>query len=93
MANLHVGMLHHQKMNLRRAICRLNYPNTSGDLDYGFPLKLLGVKPFRDSLEEKILLARYFYEKLSEIKGFELGAYPDLSVVYLQIYSFARRCK
>jgi glutamate/tyrosine decarboxylase-like PLP-dependent enzyme len=45
------------------------------------PLKLLGVAPFRDSLEEKILLARYFYEKLGEIKGFELGPFPDLSVV------------
>ncbi len=45
------------------------------------PLKLLGVKPFSDSLEEKILLARYFYEKLHELKGFELGPYPDLSVV------------
>ncbi len=45
------------------------------------PLKLLGAAPFRDSLEEKLLLARYFYEKLSEIKGFEMGQYPDLSVV------------
>jgi glutamate/tyrosine decarboxylase-like PLP-dependent enzyme len=45
------------------------------------PLRLLGVAPFRDSLEEKILLARYFYEKLGEIKGFELGPFPDLSIV------------
>lgn len=45
------------------------------------PIKLLGVAPFRDALEEKILLARYFYEKLGEIKGFELGPYPDLSIV------------
>lgn len=45
------------------------------------PIKLLGVAPFKDALEEKILLARYFYEKLGEIKGFELGPYPDLSIV------------
>lgn len=45
------------------------------------PLKLLGVNPFRDALEEKIQLARYFYERLKEIKGFELGPYPELSVV------------
>lgn len=44
------------------------------------PLKLLGVKPFRDSLEEKVLLTRYFYEHLKEIDGFEVGPYPDLSV-------------
>ncbi|HET6245678.1 MAG: amino acid decarboxylase [Bacteroidetes bacterium] len=45
------------------------------------PLKLIGLKPFRSALEEKILLARYFYEKIGEIKGFELGNYPDLSIV------------
>jgi glutamate/tyrosine decarboxylase-like PLP-dependent enzyme len=45
------------------------------------PLKLAGVAPFRAGLEEKILLARYFYDELSRIDGFELGPYPDLSVV------------
>ncbi|RMF63394.1 MAG: aminotransferase class V-fold PLP-dependent enzyme, partial [Calditrichaeota bacterium] len=45
------------------------------------PLKLLGLRPFRAALEEKILLARYFYEKLQAVKGFELGPFPDLSVV------------
>ncbi|HZW38204.1 MAG TPA: aminotransferase class V-fold PLP-dependent enzyme [Ignavibacteriaceae bacterium] len=44
------------------------------------PLKLLGVKPFRDALEEKVLLTRYFYERMKEIDGFEVGPYPDLSV-------------
>ncbi len=44
------------------------------------PLKLLGLAPFRACLEEKIWLARYFYEKVQEI-GFEVGPYPDLSVV------------
>lgn len=45
------------------------------------PLKLAGVNSFRAALEEKIQLARYFYERIKEIKGFELGPYPDLSVV------------
>lgn len=45
------------------------------------PLKLLGVAPFRAALEEKLWLARYFYEKIQTIDGFEVGPYPDLSVV------------
>ncbi|MFQ5865432.1 MAG: pyridoxal phosphate-dependent decarboxylase family protein [bacterium] len=45
------------------------------------PLKLLGLAPFRAALEEKILLARYFYEKIQELNGFEVGPYPELSVV------------
>ncbi len=45
------------------------------------PLKLVGVAPFRAALEEKLLLARYFYEKMQSIDGFELGPYPDLSIV------------
>lgn len=45
------------------------------------PLKLAGIKSFENALEEKIQLARYFYSKLSEIEGFELGPYPDLSIV------------
>ncbi|MEO6168576.1 MAG: aminotransferase class V-fold PLP-dependent enzyme [Chitinophagales bacterium] len=44
------------------------------------PLKLLGIKPFRACLEEKLLLADYFYEKVQEI-GFETGPEPQLSVV------------
>lgn len=45
------------------------------------PLKLLGLAPFIAALEEKILLSRYFYEEMKKINGFELGNYPDLSVV------------
>jgi glutamate/tyrosine decarboxylase-like PLP-dependent enzyme len=45
------------------------------------PLKLAGIAPFRAGLEEKILLARYFYERLRELPGFEVGPYPELSVV------------
>ena len=45
------------------------------------PLKLLGLNPFRAALEEKILLARYAYDKLKDINNIELGPYPELSVV------------
>lgn len=45
------------------------------------PLLLHGLAPFRAALEEKILLARYFHERLSRLPGFELGPAPDLSVV------------
>lgn len=44
------------------------------------PLKIHGEKPFAASLEEKILLTRYFYEKVKQL-GFESGPYPDLSIV------------
>ncbi len=44
------------------------------------PLKLFGLKPFRAALKEKIYLTRYFYEKIQELPGFEVGPYPDLSV-------------
>lgn len=44
-------------------------------------LKLLGLQPFRAALEEKLLLARYFYEELQRAERFETGPAPDLSVV------------
>jgi aromatic-L-amino-acid/L-tryptophan decarboxylase len=43
------------------------------------PLQLLGLKPFRACLEEKLMLARYFYSEVKKL-GFETGPYPDLSV-------------
>jgi glutamate/tyrosine decarboxylase-like PLP-dependent enzyme len=45
------------------------------------PLKLLGVASFRAALSEKIQLARYFYEQIQRIDRFEVGPYPDLSIV------------
>jgi aromatic-L-amino-acid decarboxylase len=45
------------------------------------PLKLCGVAPFRACIEEKLLLARYFHDELGRIPGFEVGPFPDLSVV------------
>lgn len=44
------------------------------------PLKLHGEKPFAASLEEKILLTRYFYEKV-KLLGFKTGPFPDLSII------------
>ncbi len=45
------------------------------------PLQLHGIEPFVACLEEKLLLIRYFRERLLEI-GFKLGPEPDLSVSY-----------
>jgi glutamate/tyrosine decarboxylase-like PLP-dependent enzyme len=44
------------------------------------PLILLGTRPFRAALEEKLLLARYFREEVAAA-GFEVGPPPDLSIV------------
>lgn len=44
------------------------------------PLKLHGVAPFRACLEEKLLLAKYFYAEVKKL-GFESDLEPDLSVV------------
>jgi glutamate/tyrosine decarboxylase-like PLP-dependent enzyme len=44
------------------------------------PLIVLGTKPFRAALDEKLLLARYFREQV-QLQGFQVGPEPDLSVV------------
>ena len=44
------------------------------------PLKLHGLAPFRACLDEKLLLAKYFYEEVQKI-GFESDLEPELSVV------------
>ncbi|MGH8495867.1 MAG: pyridoxal phosphate-dependent decarboxylase family protein [Gammaproteobacteria bacterium] len=45
------------------------------------PLKLFGLAPFRAAIEEKLLLARHFHARLSELANWEVGPEPDLSVV------------
>ncbi len=45
------------------------------------PLKLHGLKPFRAALDEKLLLANYFYKEIQKIPGFVVGPPPELSVV------------
>jgi glutamate/tyrosine decarboxylase-like PLP-dependent enzyme len=44
-------------------------------------LKLHGVRSFRAALEEKLLLAQYFYERLKALDGFVIGPAPALSIV------------
>jgi glutamate/tyrosine decarboxylase-like PLP-dependent enzyme len=44
------------------------------------PLIHLGTEPFRAALDEKLLLARYFYREVQAL-GFAVGPPPDLSVV------------
>lgn len=44
------------------------------------PLKLYGLRPFRACLEEKLMLAKYFYREVKKL-GFETGPSPELSVV------------
>lgn len=44
------------------------------------PLKLHGLAPFRACLDEKLLLAKYFYLEVQKL-GFECRLVPELSVV------------
>jgi glutamate/tyrosine decarboxylase-like PLP-dependent enzyme len=44
------------------------------------PLMLLGTAPFQAALDEKLLLARYFYQEIQTL-GFEVGPPPALSIV------------
>lgn len=50
-------------------------------LRFWLPFKVHGSKAFAAALEEKLLLAEYFYEQCEKIDGIELGPRPDLSVV------------
>ena len=45
------------------------------------PLMLHGVGPFKHNLEEKRLLALYFYSKIKVLPDFEVWKEPDLSIV------------
>lgn len=45
------------------------------------PLKVFGLAPFRAALEEKLLLARWLHDRLSEMPGWVVGPEPDLSIV------------
>ncbi len=46
------------------------------------PLKLHGIEPFQACLEEKILLAQYFYNCIANKVQFEVEFPPQLSVVH-----------
>ena len=43
------------------------------------PLQLHGIKPFVDTLNEKLELSNYFYESVQKL-GFKVGTEPDLTV-------------
>ncbi len=45
------------------------------------PLKLFGVKAFRDNLAEKLKLTKWMYERFLEEPGFECMAVPELTVI------------
>jgi aromatic-L-amino-acid decarboxylase len=48
-------------------------------------LKLHGVERFRAALEEKLMLARHAYERLSDLTGLEMGPRPQLSIVSFRV--------
>ncbi len=41
-------------------------------------IQLMGIRPFRAAIEEKVYLCRYFYDQIQTL-GFEVGPYPELS--------------
>lgn len=49
-------------------------------LRFWLPFKMLGTAPFAAALEEKLLLAQYFYEQLADIDAIQMGPPPDLSI-------------
>lgn len=66
----------------------VDFCELSPELSRGFrglrlwlPIKLHGIGPFRHNLEEKLDLARFAADALRQIKGIEILAEPQLSVV------------
>jgi aromatic-L-amino-acid decarboxylase len=49
------------------------------------PLKLLGIEPFSESLDEKLDLARWAAEQLKLVDGLEIVAEPQLSIVAFRL--------
>jgi aromatic-L-amino-acid decarboxylase len=49
------------------------------------PLKLMGIEPFTDSLNEKLDLACWAAEELRSIDGIEIVAEPQLSIVAFRV--------
>ena len=67
---------------------RLDFAELSPELSRSFrglrvwlPLKLTGVEPFVDALDEKLDLADWLAERITEIKGLEVVAQPQLSTL------------
>jgi aromatic-L-amino-acid/L-tryptophan decarboxylase len=49
------------------------------------PLKLFGVEPFREQLDEKLDLIRYAVEELRKIEGIEIVAEPELTIAAFRL--------
>jgi aromatic-L-amino-acid decarboxylase len=67
--------------------CELS-PELSRDfrgLRIWLPLKLFGVEPFRQQLDEKLDLTRWATEELRKIEGMEIVAEPQLSIVAFRL--------
>ena len=54
-------------------------------LRFWLPFKVHGRRAFAAALEEKLLLAEYFYDECGKIAGIELGPKPDLSIVTFRL--------
>jgi aromatic-L-amino-acid decarboxylase len=67
--------------------CELS-PELSRDfrgLRVWLPLKMFGIEPFREQLDEKLDLAAYAAAALHEIEGIELVAEPQLSILAFRV--------
>jgi len=54
-------------------------------LRFWLPFKVHGSDAFAAGLEEKLLLAQYFYDEVAKIPGIEVGPPPDLSIVTFRL--------
>lgn len=86
LVDAHAGSGHYMQ-DARAAGSELSPADISPELTKPFralgmwlPLITLGTAPFAAALEEKLLLARYFYDEVQKL-GFDVGPPPDLSVV------------
>src|SRR5438270_421659 len=67
--------------------CELS-PELSRDfrgLRVWLPLKMFGIEPFRQLLDEKLDLTRWATDELRKIKGIEIVAEPQLSIVAFRL--------
>ena len=56
-------------------------------LRFWLPFKVHGSEAFAAALEEKLLLAQYFYDEVQKVPGIEVGPRPDLSIVTYRLRS------
>ncbi|MGI9038988.1 MAG: pyridoxal phosphate-dependent decarboxylase family protein [Gemmatimonadota bacterium] len=86
LVDAHAGSGHYMQ-DARAATSELSPADISPELTKPFralamwlPLVTLGTRPFAAALDEKLLLARYFYDEVRKL-GFVADPPPDLSVV------------